>query len=100
MKCPACETANRPGAARCKRCGVDLPRTCAGCGDPISDGVDLCINCRTERVPAALGAELLDSELLEPDPDEPAGSEFPASARFVGHAPLIERLLGIVQRAQ
>jgi tetratricopeptide (TPR) repeat protein len=98
MNCPACSTANRPGATRCKKCGGDLPKTCAGCGDPVAENVDLCINCRTERVPAALGAELLDSELLEPDPDE-APPGFPISPRFVGHQPLIDRLVEIVSRA-
>jgi tetratricopeptide (TPR) repeat protein len=63
----------------------------------VEAGAELCINCRTERVPAALGAELLDSELLVPDPDEPA---FLVSPRFVGHRALIERLLGIVKRSQ
>jgi tetratricopeptide (TPR) repeat protein len=100
MNCPSCETANRPGAARCKRCGTDLPRTCAGCGEPVPEGVDLCINCRTERVPAALGAELLDSELLEPDPDEPDDNQFPVATRFVGHAAVVERVVKIVERAQ
>ncbi len=100
MNCPSCSTPNRPGLTRCKRCGQDLPRTCAGCGDPIADGVDLCINCRTERVPAALGAELLDSELLELDPDDDASPGFPVSTSFVGHKALIERLLEKVQRAR
>src|SRR5262245_34754345 len=97
MNCPSCATANRPGAERCKRCSADLPRTCAGCGAPVPDGVDLCINCRTERVPAALGADLFDSELLDPDPDEPAVLSSP---RFVGHVALVRRLTAVVERAQ
>jgi tetratricopeptide (TPR) repeat protein len=102
MKCPSCEAVNRPGARRCKRCSVELPRTCAGCGDPIPDGIDLCINCRTERVPAALGAELLEeAELLEAEPDEPDGPPgFPIAPRFVGRRATVERMEQIVANAQ
>jgi len=104
MKCPACETPNRPGATQCKRCGGVLPRSCAGCGTPIPDGVELCINCRTERVPAALGAELADLEdALDPDDLEEVGEEeahtsgYPIAPRFVGRKPLLDRLQRILE---
>ena len=99
MKCPSCDTANRGGSVQCKRCGAPLPKSCAGCGDPIPDGVELCINCRTERVPAALGAELdeLDLEELE---EAGAPPQFPIRPRFVGRKALLERLSGTVERSQ
>jgi tetratricopeptide (TPR) repeat protein len=96
MNCPSCTTTNRPGAARCKRCGASLPPTCAGCGDSVTPGVDLCINCRTERVPAALGAESED-ELLEAD-DQGAPPAFPIAPRFVGHQSLVARLGELIAR--
>lgn len=98
MKCPACDTPNRGGQTQCKRCGSALPRSCAGCGEPIPDGVELCMSCRTERVPAALGAELDELE-LEEIPEEGPPS-FPITPRFVGRAALLERLVGVVERVQ
>jgi tetratricopeptide (TPR) repeat protein len=99
MKCPACDIPNRGGATQCKRCAAPLPRTCAGCGDPIPDGVDLCINCRTERVPAALGAELDDDDLVEinDDGDPPT---YPIAPGFVGRKQLVERLAKILEGVQ
>jgi len=64
-------------------------------GAPVAEGVELCTNCRRSGA-AALGAELLDSELLEPDPT----SGVSALARFVGHKALVQRLVDIVKRAQ
>jgi tetratricopeptide (TPR) repeat protein len=107
MKCPACDTPNRPGATQCKRCGGALPRSCAGCGTPIPDGPTgteaLCINCRTERVPAAVGAELADlDDALDPDDLEEVGEEeahssgYPIAPRFVGRKALLERLQRIL----
>ncbi len=51
---------------------------------------DLCLNCRTEKVGAALGADLVeeDSSLLEPVVDRP----MLRGAGFVGRAPLLDRL--------
>jgi tetratricopeptide (TPR) repeat protein len=74
-----------------------MPRTCAGCGDVLAEGFsgELCRNCRTERVPAALGAEISD-ELgdndLEEVGEEPAG--YPFVTRLVGRRQLFERLEG------
>jgi len=100
MNCPSCETPNRPGAERCKRCDAELPRTCAGCGDPLSaDHVgELCRNCRTERVPAALGAEITDVELEEIKDEGPAA--FPIVPRFVGRKALLERVVGRLVEVQ
>jgi predicted ATPase len=51
--------------------------------------------------PAALGAELLEADdLLEPDPDDDDQPSFPIAPRFVGHKPLVERLLATVKQAQ
>src|SRR5260370_793508 len=99
MKCPVCNMPNRGGATQCKRCAALLPRTCAGCGDPIPDGVDLCINCRTERVPAALGAELVDDDLVDINDDGDAPT-LPVAPAFVGRKSLVERLAKILEDVQ
>ncbi len=92
MKCPACHIPNRPGATQCKRCGASLPRSCPGCGDSLPEGVQLCINCRTERVPAALGADLLEGDHdLELTEEAPEG--YPITSRFVGRRPLMDRVV-------
>lgn len=101
MNCPSCGIANRPGARVCKRCGVELPRTCVACGAPVDGEVELCLSCRTERVPAALGAELADedAELLDDHDliEEPA--RYPLATRFVGRSAQLERLHAIVAEA-
>ncbi|MCA1665639.1 MAG: AAA family ATPase, partial [Myxococcales bacterium] len=101
MNCPACAAANRAGAQRCKRCAAELPRSCVACGAPVGDDVELCESCRTERVPAALGAELVDDdneliddlELIEEAP------RYPQATRFVGRRAQLERLTAIVEEA-
>src|SRR4051812_34843423 len=100
MNCPSCEVSNRPGAHRCKRCDVELPRTCPGCGDRIAEDAsnDLCQNCRTERVPAALGAEIEDLDLEEIKDEGPPA--FPILPRFVGRKPLLDRLVKRLEEAQ
>ena len=98
MNCPACRATNRAGARSCKRCSEALPPNCAACGSPVSDGVELCVNCRTERVPAAMGVDLEDddgelldeSELVEEPP------RYPFTPRFVGRKVPLARLLGLV----
>jgi tetratricopeptide (TPR) repeat protein len=100
MNCPRCETPNRPGADRCKRCDAQLPRTCAGCGDPLPATAtgELCHNCATERVPAALGAEITEIDLEEIKDDGPPS--FPIVPRFVGRKPLLDRLLARLVEVQ
>ena len=93
MICPQCKMANRPGACQCKRCARDLPPNCTGCGAPVEAGQELCSSCRTERLPAALGAELdnfpeIDAELEE----DPASPEFRLAPRFIGRSALLDRL--------
>ncbi|HEX9102885.1 MAG TPA: AAA family ATPase, partial [Polyangia bacterium] len=104
MNCPACGNANRAGAQRCKRCAAELPRSCVACGAPVDGDIELCESCRTERVPAALGAELEpeddgDTELLDDHDlvEEPA--RFPQATRFVGRKAQLERLTAIVNDA-
>jgi tetratricopeptide (TPR) repeat protein len=67
----------------------------------VSGDVELCEACRTERVPAALGAELADpdEELLDDHDliEEPA--RYPQATRFVGRKPQLERLTSIVHDA-
>ncbi len=92
MNCPKCDSTNRPGAPACRRCTTALPRSCAGCGTAISNEVELCINCRTERIPAALGAELLDApadSVTERSAALPARGE----PHFVGRTALLEKLI-------
>ncbi|HEX6838614.1 MAG TPA: AAA family ATPase, partial [Polyangia bacterium] len=74
------------------------------CGAAVSADVELCESCRTERVPAALGAELVphdddDTELLDDHDlvEEPA--RYPQATRFVGRKPQLERLTAIVAEA-
>ena len=90
MNCPACQTSNRPGADKCKRCQAALPRTCSGCGEPMGADQEgeLCGECRTERVPAALG-----SDETAPAAEPPRG--YPFKPRFVGRQAAVAR----VQRA-
>jgi predicted ATPase len=97
MNCPSCETANRPGAERCKRCLKQLPPNCPGCGAPLGETEpELCLSCRTERIPAALG----DDDLL-PGVGGPqaatvvSGVNFELRPRFVGR----EAILGRLRRA-
>src|SRR5689334_593605 len=90
MNCPGCQTPNRPGTARCRRCQAALPPSCASCGDAIPTGVELCVNCRTERIPAALGAELALEPKRPPKKEVPV--EFPIAPRFVGRRQVIDRL--------
>ncbi|MEO6952720.1 MAG: tetratricopeptide repeat protein [Polyangia bacterium] len=90
MNCPRCASTNRPGATTCRRCQSDIARSCAGCGQPVSDDSELCIACRTSRVPAALGAEVLDSELLTEDEESLARNDEP---RFVGRTAILARLV-------
>lgn len=101
MNCPACGNSNRAGAQRCKRCAAELPRSCVACGAAVADDVELCESCRTERVPAALGAELVDdeTELLDDHDlvEEPA--RYPQATRFVGRKAQLERLTAIVAEA-
>ncbi|MCU1281403.1 MAG: Adenylate cyclase, partial [bacterium] len=105
VNCPACGNTNRAGAQRCKRCAAELPRSCVACGAPVDGDVELCESCRTERVPAALGAELAprddsdETELLEEHDliEEPA--RYPQATRFVGRKAQLERLTAIVKEA-
>ncbi len=101
MNCPGCGNMNRAGAQRCKRCAAELPRSCVACGAAVDGDAELCESCRTERVPAALGAELVDdeTELLDDHDliEEPA--RFPQATRFVGRKAQLERLTAIVAEA-
>src|SRR3990170_3945988 len=91
MNCPACDSPNRPGAQRCKRCAAPMPASCYGCGTKVAEGADLCSSCRTERVPAALGAE----ELFPTAPEDPTTvvvAPFELRPRFVGRQSALERM--------
>ena len=57
------------------------------------------MNCRTERVPAALGAELLELE-MEELPNEDGPPAFPFTSRFVGRKMLCDRLSLILAGVQ
>jgi tetratricopeptide (TPR) repeat protein len=92
--------ANRPGSGTCRRCGTELPPSCSGCGAPVKEGQELCHACRTERVPAALGAELVEkpasARVTAPNVEVPAPER---DTRFIGRHSLIERLRGQVVAA-
>src|SRR5262245_28108784 len=95
MNCPDCSTQNRPGAARCKRCGTVLPPSCASCGVAVPPGVDLCRSCRTDRVPRALGIGGEDAEEIEPN-SPTRTSEYDLQIGFIGRQAQLERLLRIL----
>src|SRR5262245_30133661 len=92
VNCPGCKTPNRPGATRCKQCSRSLPPTCFGCGAPVPADVELCHNCRTERVPQALG---VDEPPTSPDL-VPQGGEYDFNAKFIGRKGPQERLRRIL----
>ncbi|HXU69815.1 MAG TPA: tetratricopeptide repeat protein [Polyangia bacterium] len=71
------------------------------CGAPVEGDVELCEACRTERVPAALGAELVDddSELLDDRDLIEEPSRYPQATRFVGRKAQLERLHAIIKEA-
>lgn len=91
MNCPACDAPNRPGAQKCKRCAAPMPSNCYGCGVSVAAGVELCPACRTERVPAALGAE----DLFPTPPSDATmvtAAPYELRTRFVGRETALERL--------
>ena len=65
----------------------------------MTDARELCFNCRTERVPAALGAEVegLDIEELEPEAVAPS---FTLAPRFVGRRGLVDQLTSTVEQSR
>lgn len=94
MTCLACDLQNRAGADRCARCAAPMPPTCIGCGAALPAGQVLCVGCRTERLPAALGAE----ELFTQAPGDRTAvtlSPYELRTRFVGR----ERALEVVKQA-
>ncbi len=91
MNCPACDQSNRPGAQRCKTCAVPLPPSCLACGATINDGNELCTSCRTDRVPAALGAEDLFPTPRE-EVTQITALPYDLKPRFVGRERALERL--------
>src|SRR5262245_28549872 len=93
MNCPDCKAPSRPGATRCKQCGRALPPSCFGCGAPVPADVELCHNCRTERVPQALGS---DTEETERAPELMPSSEYDLNVKFIGRKPALERLRRIL----
>jgi tetratricopeptide (TPR) repeat protein len=101
MNCPQCGNSNRAGARECKRCGAALPPSCAACGGPVEDGAELCVNCRTERVPAAMGVEPADdeTELLDDRDLIEEPTRYPQATRFVGRKAQLERLTQTVKEA-
>jgi tetratricopeptide (TPR) repeat protein len=93
MNCPACDSANRPGAQRCKRCAAPMPPSCRGCGSKVQPGVDLCPSCRTERVPAALGADELFGVPVEAEPTAIMSAPYEMRPRFVGRQGALDRMM-------
>ncbi len=102
MLCLGCATDNRPGAARCRRCGAGLPRSCAGCGGPVQHGEALCSSCRTEQIPSPLGgAAEPDSDAIPLEEiDELLTDSLPPEApRFIGRTQLLTELASRVEHA-
>jgi tetratricopeptide (TPR) repeat protein len=89
MTCPECKAPNRPGASRCKQCTSALPPSCFGCGKAVTPEEELCHDCRTERVPQAMGVDEPDRTV--PDLRRMPG-EYDLNARFIGRKAIQERL--------
>jgi len=45
MRCPHCQTDNRPGARFCHLCGIRLEATCPHCSAPLQPGSKFCDSC-------------------------------------------------------
>ncbi|MBI4638368.1 MAG: AAA family ATPase [Candidatus Rokubacteria bacterium] len=45
MRCPACQTENRPGIKFCEECGARLEATCPACGAPVPPDKKFCGHC-------------------------------------------------------
>jgi tetratricopeptide (TPR) repeat protein len=102
MICPSCQTPNRAGANRCKRCQAALPPSCVGCGAAVQVGEELCPACRTERVPAALGADLDSPQEVVTALDMQAGvgvPELELDPRFIGRRPVLDRINQLILQA-
>src|SRR5262245_22782598 len=99
MKCSACETQNRPGAQKCKRCAAPLGPNCYGCGAPIEAGGDLCPECRTERLPAELDPQELFPTATQ-ETTVVSTIPFELKPRFVGRRKIVDRLLASFQQAR
>ena len=90
MTCPTCTTSVRPGATQCRSCHAPVPPSCIGCGIQVAAVGELCHNCRTEKVAAAIGGDLAveDSSLLEPVDEAPLVH----GVGFVGRGVLLDQL--------
>jgi class 3 adenylate cyclase/tetratricopeptide (TPR) repeat protein len=53
MRCPACQTDNRPGASFCRQCGGRLDTACPHCGAALEPGSKFCDVCGTRLDAAA-----------------------------------------------
>ncbi len=79
MRCPACQTDNRPGVRFCEECGAKLETVCPACGTGVPPGKKFCGACGT-----ALGSA--------PAPAEASAVRF-AAPRAYTPAHLAERIL-------
>ena len=48
LKCPACDSSNRPDAKFCEECGAKIEMFCPGCGATIPPGKNFCGECGHE----------------------------------------------------
>jgi tetratricopeptide (TPR) repeat protein len=69
-----------------------MPPSCRGCGAKVPSGVDLCPSCRTERVPAALGADELFGQPVD-DATAVMMPPYEMRPRFVGRQGALDRML-------
>ena len=70
-----------------------MPPNCRGCGAKVHEGVDLCPSCRTERVPAALGADELFGQPVEAEPTNVMLTPYEMRPRFVGRQSALDRMM-------
>jgi class 3 adenylate cyclase/tetratricopeptide (TPR) repeat protein len=72
VTCPACQTANAPGAKFCSECGTPLARNCSSCGAAAAATAKFCAEC---------GAALAGG--VPPTPEAPSPSAPTAERRVV-----------------
>ncbi len=97
MNCQNCGAPNRPENTHCEVCGVELPSHCFVCGVETPNGVELCIQCRTEQTPVGFDPGAITALTFEvPEAVLPSGLD--VQATYVGRQALLDEILGIYQQ--
>ncbi|MGH2513126.1 MAG: adenylate/guanylate cyclase domain-containing protein, partial [Candidatus Limnocylindrales bacterium] len=79
MRCPSCETDNKPGRKFCIKCGQSLTApSCPNCGAPTEPDADFCGECGT-KLTAARASDAAASATAQPR--HPATAQQPVAER-------------------